>query len=320
MKDTYGEIIMKFQLILMVIAIFSTNLIGQNKPELIAPQVISTEFHETSSSFTPDGKTIYFTRSDMQFADNTILVSHLKNGSWSKPEVASFSGIWRDSEPHVSPDGAKLFFVSNRPTSADSKPLLTPRGNQGANIWYVSKIGNKWSEPVHLEGAVNGIPTVYNPSVARNGNLYFSGNLPSGGSKNQIYFSKFVNGQYEAPLLLPFSDSKWNNLDPYISPDERFMLFVSDRAGDFKIHITYQKNGQWSEPKVLSDSLNSKRGELAPSLAPDGKTLYFTSGRKIEPSYPKPKETINEVNKRLHQVKNGSRNIWRMNIVDLINW
>lgn len=288
------------------------------KPELFAPEIISTEFQETSSSFTPDGKTIYFTRSDMQFADNTILESHFLNGKWGKPEVASFSGIWRDSEPYLSPDGTKLFFTSNRPTSADGKLLLTPRGNPGSNIWYVNKIGDKWSEPVHLEGAINSLPTVYNPSVAGSGNLYFSGNLPSGGSKNQIYFSKFAEGQYEAPILLPFSDSKWNNLDPYISPDERFMIFVSDRAGDFKIHIVYQKDGQWGEPKVLSESLNSKRGEIAPALAPDGKTLYFTSGRRIEAVFPKQKETIKEVENRLHRIENGSRNIWRMDISELL--
>ena len=80
-----------------------------NEPKLFAPGVVSTEFMETSASFMPDGKTIYFTRSDITFSDNTILESKFKNGRWNKPEVASFSGVWRDSEPNVSPDGTKLY-------------------------------------------------------------------------------------------------------------------------------------------------------------------------------------------------------------------
>ncbi len=288
--------------------------------ELVAPGVISTEVNETSSTLTPDGKTMYFTRSDAQFADNTILESHLeKNGTWSKPEVASFSGVWRDAEPHVSPDGTKLFFESNRPTTSDGKPLLTPRGNPGGNIWYVTKVGNKWGEPVHIDGPVNALPTVYNPSTARSGNLYFSGNLPAGGARNQIYFSRFTGSQYEAPVLLPFCDPKYNNLDPWVSPDERFIIFISDRSGGFKIHITYKQGDAWTEPKVLSESLNNKTsGEVAPSLAPDGKTLYFTSSRRPETVFPKQKENFSAVDARLHRIENGLRNIWRMDVSDLI--
>ena len=84
-------------------------------PVLFAPGIISSEFTDTTATFSPDGKTVYFVRSDVQENYNTILESHLKNGKWSKPRVASFSGWWNDSEPAVSPNGQKLFFTSNRP-------------------------------------------------------------------------------------------------------------------------------------------------------------------------------------------------------------
>jgi len=289
-------------------------------PELFAPGIVSTEAQETSSTFTPDGKAVYFTRSDLQFTDNTILESHLlKNGQWSKPEVASFSGVWRDAEPHVSPDGTKLFFESNRPATPDGKPILTPRGNPGGNIWYVNKVGDRWSEPVHIDGPVNALPTVYNPSTASSGDLYFSGNLPAGGAKNQIYMAKIDSGHYAAPVLMSFSDPKWNNLDPWVSPDESFIIFVSDRNGGFKIHITYKKGDQWSDPRVLSESIESKNGgDVAPSLARDGHTLYFTSSRRPDYTFPKQKEDFAAVDARLHRIENGSRNIWRVDITDLL--
>jgi hypothetical protein len=44
-----------------------------------------------------------------------IMVSHFRGGRWTKPEVASFSGRWRDIDPALSPDGRRLFFAPNRP-------------------------------------------------------------------------------------------------------------------------------------------------------------------------------------------------------------
>lgn len=131
------------------------------QPQLFAPGVVSTEFMETSAAFTPDGKTVYFTRADFQFSDNTIMESHFKGGKWTKPEVASFSGVWRDSEPHVSPDGTKLFFVSNRPATGD-KPLLanfSGRSFPGANIWYVEKKQKAGANPFTLMARL----TLYRP-------------------------------------------------------------------------------------------------------------------------------------------------------------
>lgn len=133
---------------------------------LFAPNVISTEFMETSAAFTPDGKKVYFTRSDVQFSDNTIMESTLKNGRWTEPVVASFSGVRRDSEPFVSHDGTKLFFVSNRPAREGEKPLVATsngRSFPGANIWYVSKKGDAWGEAVRVDIDVNGSLMIYNP-------------------------------------------------------------------------------------------------------------------------------------------------------------
>lgn len=292
------------------------------QPQLFAPGVVSTEFMETSAAFTPDGKTVYFTRADFQFSDNTIMESHFKGGKWTKPEVASFSGVWRDSEPHVSPDGTKLFFVSNRPASGD-KPLLanfSGRSFPGANIWYVEKKAKSWGEPVHINGAVNALPTVYNPSVARDGTLYFSGMLPDGEGKNQIYRSVLMGGEYGKPERLPFSDTKYNHIDPFVAPDESFIVFAANRPGgqgaSADIHICFQKDGKWGEPINLGGDVNSASLENAPSVAPDGKTLYFASMRPKSVAFPKIKENQKSVLKRLRAAENGSRNIWKIDISD----
>lgn len=104
-------------------------------PELFAPGIISTEkYFEISCTLTPEGKEFYFTRRGEEFGDtNTILVSKLMNGKWTKPKVALFSGTHFDYEPHISPDGNRLYFGTNRPALVEGEP------GRGGNIWYVER-------------------------------------------------------------------------------------------------------------------------------------------------------------------------------------
>lgn len=319
---------MKAILTLLFLFTLATAGFAQTTPTLFAPDVVSTDMMETTASFTPDMKTVYFTRSDNRFADNTIMFSVFKNGKWNQPEVASFSGVWRDSEPHVAPGGKRIFFVSNRPAT-DGGQLLMAESNgrkfPGANVWYCDKTEKGWSEPKRIEGAVNETSEIYNPSVAANGNLYFSaryaGGEPSVGYK--IYRSVYRDGKYEKPERVSFADNKLNDMDPAIDPQERFVVFSSNRPGAVSIANLFisikDSDGDWGVPVPLGDKVSTTAGENAPSLAPDGKTLYFTSGRSLVPDviFPKKKEDFNAAMKRIKDTNARSRNIWS---VDLTPW
>jgi Tol biopolymer transport system component len=291
--------------------------------KLFAPDIVSTGFMETSAAFTPDGKKLYFTLSDVQFSDNTIMESTLKNGRWTEPRVAVFSGVWRDSEPFVSPDGTKLFFVSNRPLKEGEKPLTAVsngRSFPGANIWYVSKKGDNWSEAIHVDVDVNGSLMIYNPSVAANGNLYFSGLIEKDQKATAIFRSVYSNGVYGKAEKMPFNDSKFTFMDPSVSPDEKFIVFAFNGPGTLgsaDIYIVKQKDGKWLEPVNLGASVNSASLENAPCLSPDGKTVYFTSMRTEAINFPKQRETAKDLLMRLNSPLNGSRNIWQ---VDITPW
>jgi Tol biopolymer transport system component len=301
---------------------------AQSAPQMFAPDVVSTELMETTAAFTPDMKTVYFTRSDNRFTDNTIMFSEFKSGRWSRPEVTSFSGVWRDSEPHVSLDGKRIFFVSNRPATEGGPPLmaeLNGRKFPGANIWYCEKTESGWSQPKRIEGAVNETNEIYNPSVARNGNLYFSarypGKEPSVGYK--IYRAVFKDGKYEAPERVSFADNKLNDMDPAIDADEKFMVFASNRPGAIGFASLFisvkDKAGNWGAPVPLGDKVSTPSGENAPKLAPDGKTLYYTSVYSPLPdiTFPKQKENFAAAMKRIKETNARSRNIWS---VDLTPW
>jgi Tol biopolymer transport system component len=315
-------------LVLLCLSGIQTVILAQDSPTLFAQDVVSTDLMETTASFTPDGKTVYFTRSDNRFTDNTIMFSMLKNGIWSQPEVASFSGVWRDSEPHVAIDGKRIFFVSNRPATPEGQPLMAESNGRkfpGANIWYCEKTEKDWSQPKRIEGPVNETAEIYNPSVARNGNLYFSARYPSKEPSvgYKIYRSVYEDGKYQQPERISFSDNKLNDMDPAIDPEERFLVFASNRPGAVAVSNLFisikDKNGVWGAPVPLGEKASSSSGENAPSLGPDGKTLYFTSGKSLTPdvTFPKKKEIFAEAMKRIRETNSRSRNIWS---IDLTPW
>lgn len=312
-----------FTAVFCLLAISAFAQIPLPQATLFAPNIVSSEFMETTATFTPDGKKVYFTRSDILFNDNTIMESSLKNGRWTEPKVAEFSGVWRDSEPFVSPDGEKLFFVSNRPVKSGEKSLVADfngRTFPGANIWYVPKKGDGWGEAVHVDLDANGSVMMYNPSVARNGNLYFSGIIEDGQKITSIYRAVFAGGKYQKPERVSFSDGKATFMDPSIAPDESFMVFAYGGAGTLgsaDIYLIKQKDGKWLEPVNLGATVNSASLENAPCLAPDGKTVYYTSMKADAIDFPKKKENEKQILTRLRNPLNGSRNIWQ---VDISSW
>jgi hypothetical protein len=107
-------------------------------------------------AFSPDGNTIFFTRSAANWS--AIVESHQLNGQWSHPTLTALSGEWSASSPAMSPDGSYLAFESKCP-----KLPLDPPQKQGAesvpgvvsNLWQVDRMGASWSKPTRLPDTVN---------------------------------------------------------------------------------------------------------------------------------------------------------------------
>ncbi len=80
----------------------------ETTPEIFMPGLISTGFDEKLIAVHPSGKEIYFTILLNGFS--TILVTKLKDGTWTSPEIADFSGFYFDTEPSFHPDGSRMIF------------------------------------------------------------------------------------------------------------------------------------------------------------------------------------------------------------------
>lgn len=167
---------------------------AQVGPQVYEPGVFSTGAWDFFVALTPDQRTAYICRANGDFSYYTILETSLTNGRWTEPRVPAFSGRWSDADPHLSPDGSKLFFISNRPLTGD-----TPREEH--DIWVVERqTGGRWGAPRNLGAPVNRDgATEWSPSVARNGNLYFGTVRDGGKGGNDLYLARWTGDRYVEP-------------------------------------------------------------------------------------------------------------------------
>ena len=294
--------------------------------ELLAPGVVSTRHNETSATLTHDRKGLYFMRGDLASADTVILSAQWRAGGYEDVSVAPFSGIWKDSEPSISPDGKRLYFVSNRPVTPGGSPLVATRGRlsfPGANLWYVEQQGNGWGEPIHIGGEIARVPMVYNPVVAASGNLYFSAHREDSGPGYQIYLARPEGTGWSVPKQVTLGKGvQANHMDPAIDPRERFILFAGDEgdsAGSADIYIAFRTPaGEWGKPIRLPGDVNTMYLENAPTLGRAFGELFVTSMRIPGVAFPKQRQGIEGLGHRLDTPLNGSRNVWRFDISSLL--
>lgn len=240
---------------------------------LFAPGVINTDADEYGPAFTPDGRTVYFTRRVNRKGVENILVSTLRNGRWSEPETASFSGGGEDKEPFVSPDGRRLFFASTR-GSGDRRT--------GFDLWYVERNGDGWGEPRRLDSTVNSDGYDNYPAVSANGTLYFASERPGGRGRADLYRSRLAGGRYApAENLGDAINTPAVEADPYIAPDESFLIFCAIREnglGEGDLYISYREGDSWTAPVNLGPAINAPQFDYTPLLSPDRRRFYWSRG------------------------------------------
>jgi WD40-like Beta Propeller Repeat len=287
-------------------------------PELFAPGIISTPDDELNAAFTPDQNTVYFSRSLPNNRMGVIMVSHSARGRWSAPEIASFSGRYSDYDPFVTTDGAHLFFISNRP-----RPGATATAPQRTfDIWVVDKNATGWSEPRTFGPPINTDGQEFYPTVAADGTLYFSSNRPGGKGAGDIYRSRVVDGQYVEPENLGDSvNTASHEGDPYIAPDESYLVFASygrpddlgrASAGFGDLYISRSVAGAWTKARHLDAPINSAAWDYCPIVSPDGRFFYFSSYRGFADTLPIAPANAHALATDVHGIRNGLGNVYRV--------
>jgi Tol biopolymer transport system component len=284
------------------------------EPALFGEGVVSTPENETSLAFTPDGRSVYFTIGTPNNSFSAIVVSRFEGGRWKTPEMASFSGQYKDQEPAISPDGSRLFFASTRPMNQQPK--------SETDIWVVDRTPSGWSEPKNVGPIVNTGDPEGHPWVARDGTLYFNSRRPGGKGGADIYRSRLVNGEYAAPENLgPGINGESGEMMGCVAADGSFLIFSSSRGPQRNnLYLSRWDGAAWQSPIDLGPKVNTQAEESSASLSPDGKYLFFHSNRrpevKVEPrTKPVTRAEIEaEAKKQAVNVLNGKGNLYQVDM------
>ncbi|HET8838298.1 MAG TPA: OmpA family protein [Flavobacteriaceae bacterium] len=218
---------------------------NSNKNEIptLFSEELTTQFHESSATFSSDGKTVYFTRNNYmegkikldskQVNNLKIYKAEWKNGKWSNIKSLPFnSDDYSTEHPALSPDGKILYFSSNMP------------GGQGSfDLYKVST--ETYQNPMNLGPEINTKYKEQFPFLDAQGNLYFaSDGHPTFGFLD-IFMAKKAKTNFDKPenVGLPVN-SGYDDFAFSIDPETKNGFVSSNRPGGkgnddiYKIHET----------------------------------------------------------------------------------
>jgi Tol biopolymer transport system component len=178
----------------------------------------------------------------------------------------------------------------------------------------VERMEDTWGNPIHLGENINSDSEDYYPMMTNDGTIYFSSQREGPGTNN-IYRSEWVDGKYSKAVKLGETiNTEHREFDPYISPDEKVLIFSSTRpeglgSGDLFISFKDQE-GNWIKARTMGDLINTAGSEYCPMISPDGKYFFFTSaGRELRRIPDKPL-TYEDFMTKHNSSKNGMSDIY----------
>lgn len=196
---------------------------------------INTAYHEATVAITNDGKTIYFSRDNLnkrnKLDSDKKGTTHLKiykatldNNNWKDIEELPFNDDnYSVYHPALSPDNNKLYFTSDK------------EGGLGQTDIYVVDIledGNAYGKPMNLGSSVNTAGREGFPFIAKDSTLYFSSDGYVNLGLVDIFKSNILKDSNAKPenLGAPFN-SGYDDFAIYIDSDTETGYFSSNRPG-----------------------------------------------------------------------------------------
>ncbi|MEM9490079.1 MAG: hypothetical protein AAGC55_13105 [Myxococcota bacterium] len=277
-------------------------------PTLFAPGWVSTRHNELNAALSPDGRELFFSLTDPGDNVAAIMVSQQIAGVWSEPQVAPFSGQYSDVDPNFSPDGKRLYFCSTRPLTGDGPA-------KDADIWYVERTADGWSEAVNIGPPINTDKNDWYPSLTTDGTIYYSTWDPQRKTDDIFRARPTGDGGYSVENIGAPINTGFVEFDPFIAPDESYLLFASyrrDGFGSSDLYISINNDGQWSEPRNLGPEINSPSKDYCPVVSADGRYFLFTSKRPAIPYASAERKDAATLLERYDTIGNGLGNIYWM--------
>ena len=188
--------------------------------------------------------------------------------------------------PVISSDGKTLFYTRNYLNffGRQTKNIL----DSDQDVWF-SEMGNngKWSKAKNIGYPINDKQRNAIFAISSDGKEIFLLNIYNKNGTNTPGISHSIKGKNgwsypEAIKIEKFYNESYF-ADYTISPDGTVMLMSIKKKNSIglnDIYVSFKKDKNiWSEPINIGRQINTAEDEVAPFIASDGKTIYFsTSG------------------------------------------
>lgn len=246
-----------------------------------------TEF-KFYKSLVGDGKTAKESDIDMYIAQVNTAKDLMANPVNVKVEDMgdNINSEYDDKSPMVSADGKTLIFTSRRPGKSSA---LDKEGDgkyfEDIYVSHWDTIKKAWSDAELIPGSINTEGHDACTSISPDGKQIFiyKNDIEGESRGGDIYVSRLSSsGKWGAAKSMgkPINTTYFEG-GGCISPDGKTFYFISERQGGLghaDIYVVKRKTRtEWDKPENIGPEINTPEDEGGLFLAPDGKTLFFTS-------------------------------------------
>lgn len=236
--------------------------------------------NQAALTMTPDGNTIIYARgnstSNKDLPEVQLFASYFRGGGFTQPiwMPVNEDEFWHNTSPMISPDGAELYFASNRPD-----------GQGGLDLYVATRLANgDFGNAKNLGPQINTPGNEMFPYVAPDGKLFFASDGHPGFGKLDLFVAERTDKGWEVKNLGSNVNSVKDDFGIFFTkyPTEGFIS--SDREGGVGDDDIYAFVDKTPKPKIVNVLLNvttlEKKDDGSTVTLPQARVVLYDAANK----------------------------------------
>ncbi len=265
-----------------LVALLGSHLLVAQSPKILPKNINHPSYNSVYPAVSADGKVMLFMSDYSDDGAFIMTMSEYRSGKWQTPQdldVLGSSKVNNWGGYTLNYDGTAIYFSSRRSD-----------GVGAFDIWYAKKEKGKWTTPKNMGKPINSAGHEGNPSISPDGQrMYFmrcKTMTPSRAEGCKLYYSEKGPRGWQQAVELPAHLNKGNATSPRILPDNKTLVFASDRPGGkggVDLWMSRRTGDHWSEPVNIAP-VNSAENDYFLSVTMRSLAFYTTlndKGQKV---------------------------------------
>jgi OOP family OmpA-OmpF porin len=232
---------------LLVLLLFTSLLSLAQTPERLDRAINNPSYSSVYPAVSGDGRVMVYMTNYSDDGSFIMSMTNYRGGKWQRPTDVSIVGSSKVNNwggYSLNYDGTELYFSSRR-----------SNGVGLYDVWYSKQEGGEWSIPKNIGKPINSSGHEGNPSISPDGQRIYFMRCNSMSNDNvdgcKLFFSNLGPRGWEEPVEMPDHINMGNTTSPRILPDNRTLVFASDRPGGqggVDLWMTRRSGSHWSDP------------------------------------------------------------------------